>query len=458
MAYIIQGGRSLSGSVRIHGAKNSVLPILAATVLIEGSCEIRNCPKITDVETACLILTSLGCKVQAEGERITVDASTIRKTEIDASLMQKMRSSVLFLGALLARCGECCLTYPGGCVLGERPIDLHLRAVEQLGGTVTQTGDVIRCTAPSLHGATVCLPIASVGATENLLLMAMGTGECVTVCNAAKEPEIIDLCAFLQACGAEIQGAGTGVVRIRSVPLHGCSFSVQPDRIETATYLACTACAGGSIELFSCCPAHLTPVLEVLRQAGCEVESTQDRIFFRADRLKAVSPIRTAPYPGFPTDAQAPIMAAMTKAEGISVFVEKIFSARFRHTEALIKMGANVCAGKRIAVVRGVETLHGTKTSATDLRGGAAIVAAALGAAGVTSIDQTEHIARGYAEFAQTLRQLGADITDTNEGKTYGGKPGTPAIEPTAAAQVCQETDCAYDGQSQVKCCCSPKT
>ncbi|MCQ2418282.1 MAG: UDP-N-acetylglucosamine 1-carboxyvinyltransferase [Clostridia bacterium] len=458
MAYIIRGGRPLYGTVKIHGAKNSVLPILAAAVLIDGVCEIRNCPQISDVDTALSILTVLGCRAERSGETVTVDASTLRKTEIDDRLMSKMRSSVLFLGALLARCGKCTLSCPGGCVLGERPIDLHLRAVEQLGGNVSFAGERIVCTAPHLQGATICLPIPSVGATENILLMAMGAQAPVTVCNAAKEPEISDLCAFLQACGAEIQGAGSGVVRIRSAPLHGCSFSVQPDRIETATFLSCAACTGGEIELCGCCPAQLEPVTEVFRQAGCTLQSTENTIFFRAERLKAVSPIQTAPYPGFPTDAQAPVMAAMTKAEGLSVFVERIFSARYRHTEALRTMGANICVGKKIAVVNGVKSLRGGRVDATDLRGGAAIVAAALGAEGTSEIHKTEHIARGYAAFCETLRQLGADITDTNEGMIYGGKPGTPATESDRSAVTDKEADGSYISQGEVKHRCTPKT
>lgn len=431
MALEIRGGRPLYGTAAIHGAKNSVLPILAATVLVDGVCEIKNCPQIADVENTLKILQSLGCRTSFTDGTVTVDASGVSQTEIDPLLMQCMRSSVLFLGALLARCGECTMSYPGGCILGERPIDLHLRAVESLGGRVIHDGIRLHCRADGLHGATICLPVASVGATENILLMSMGIAEEVLLCNAAKEPEITDLCAFLSACGAEIDGAGTGIVRIRSRPLHGCSFSVLPDRIETATYLSCTACAGGEIKLTGCCPEHLLPVLEIYRKAGCTVHTTKNTIILQAERLHAVSPIHTEPYPGFPTDAQALVMAAMTKAEGISVFVEHIFSSRYRHAAALQKMGADICVGKRIAVVSGVPCLHGADVSATDLRGGAAMVAAALGAEGVTHIDQTEHIARGYASLSSTLRQLGADITDTNEEETYGGKTRPQESEQT---------------------------
>lgn len=420
MSYEIRGGCPLYGTAKIHGAKNSVLPILAATVLVRGACEIHNCPQISDVAVALEILRALGCRASMENGTVCVDASCVTKAEIDETLMQRMRSSILFLGSLLARCGECTLSYPGGCVLGQRPIDLHLRAVTQLGGTVTEEDGRLSCKAVHLHGGIVCLPIASVGATENILLMAMGTQEEILLCNAAREPEIVDLCAFLRACGADISGEGTGLVRIRGCLLHGCSHTVVPDRIETATYLSCAACAGGRVELTDCCPMQLSPVISLYQRAGCKILQQESTLTIEANRLAAVSPIHTAPFPGFPTDAQALVMAAMARADGISIFVEHMFSSRFRHVQALQQMGANICACKRIAVVSGVACLHGAEVTATDLRGGAAMVAAALGAEGTTTINQTEHIARGYASFPETLRQLGAQIT--NEDDTYGGK------------------------------------
>lgn len=406
----IRGGNPLHGSVKIHGAKNSVLPILAATVAVGQRCTIANCPEISDVQTAVEILRTLGCQVEKAQGEITVDASRLSGNSIDRQLMKRMRSSVLFLGALLARCGQCAFTVPGGCVLGERPINLHLIAMVQMGAQVDSDNDTICCRAEQLHGCTICLPTPSVGATENILLAAMGTDETVTLCNAAMEPEILDLANFLRAAGAEIHGAGTEIIRIRGGKLHGCRYAVVPDRIETATYLAATACAGGNVCLEQCCPAHLQPVLELYRNAGCQIQTGDTSIAVTAAPLQAVSPIKTAPYPGFPTDVQALAMATMATAAGISVFVETVFSNRYRHVPALCRMGADIRVGKKIAVVRGVERLHGAMVEATDLRGGAALVAAALGAEGTTEIHQIEHIARGYDSLAENLRSLGADI------------------------------------------------
>lgn len=406
----IRGGNPLHGSVKIHGAKNSVLPILAATVAVGQKCTIANCPDISDVQTAVAILKTLGCQVERTGGEITVDAGCVSESCIDRQLMKQMRSSVLFLGALLARCGQCKFTVPGGCVLGERPINLHLIAMVQMGAQVDSDGETICCRAQRLHGCTICLPMPSVGATENILLAAMGTDETVTLCNAAMEPEIVDLANFLQAAGAEIHGAGTQIIRIRGGRLHGCCYTVAPDRIETATYLAATACAGGNTRLEQCCPAHLQPVLELYRSAGCQIQNDDTSIAVTAAPLQAVSPVKTAPYPGFPTDVQALAMASMVTAAGISVFVETVFSNRYRHVPALCSMGADIRVGKKIAVVRGVTRLHGAEVEATDLRGGAAMVVAALGAAGTTRIHQIEHIARGYDSLTENLRALGADI------------------------------------------------
>lgn len=408
---LVRGGTPLCGTVRIHGAKNSVLPILAATAAVGSSCELTNCPNISDVRTAAEILRALGCRV-TEGEgTIAVDSSCLTGSRIPRELMCRMRSSVLFLGALLARTGMCEMTVPGGCVLGERPINLHLSAIAQMGAAVEEHGDVMACRAERLHGCTICLPTPSVGATENILLAAMGTSAPVTVCNAAREPEIVDLADFLCAAGAQISGAGTGIIRIRGGMLHGCRYAILPDRIETATYLSAAACAGGRIRLEHCRPEHLRPVLDLYGAAGCEITETQDSIVFSAaPRLQAVSPVKTAPYPGFPTDAQALTMASMSTAAGISVFVETVFSSRYRHVPALCRMGADIHVGKQIAVVQGVSRLHGAKIEATDLRGGAGIVAAALGAEGQTEIFHLEHIARGYDSFVENLQSLGAEI------------------------------------------------
>lgn len=406
----IWGGKPLHGAVQIHGAKNSVLPILAATVAVGGQCTIANCPEILDVQTAIEILQTLGCTVTAAQGEISVDARHLQTSRIDDRLMKRMRSSVLFLGALLARTGTCTFTAPGGCVLGERPINFHLNAMQQMGAQVEQRGETIVCRADSLHGATICLPMPSVGATENILLAAMGTQEPVTLCNAAMEPEIVDLANFLQTAGAKITGAGTQMIQIRGAKLHGCRYTVLPDRIETATYLAMTACAGGDVCLKNCAAAHLQPVLELYQNAGCQISVHNAQIQIAGSAQRAVSPIKTAPYPGFPTDVQALVMASMATASGISVFMETVFSDRYRHVPALRKMGAEIQVGKQVAVVRGVEQLHGATVEATDLRGGAAMVAAALGAKGLTQIHHLEHIARGYDSLVENLQQLGAEI------------------------------------------------
>ncbi len=406
----IRGGNPLHGSVQIHGAKNSVLPILAATVAVGAPCTIANCPDISDVDTAIAILKALGCRVTVSHGEITVDASQASGVCVAPELMRRMRSSVLFLGALLARHGVCTLAVPGGCVLGERPIDLHLMAMKQLGAQVEERGQTIVCRADQLHGGTIYLRTPSVGATENILLAAMGTTEPVVVYNAAREPEIVDLSRFLRSAGAQIEGAGTQRISIRGGQLHSCCHSVIPDRIEAATYLAAVACAGGSLCLMRCNPDDLQPVLDFYRDAGCDLQVQEDTISMTARPLNAVSPVKTAPYPGFPTDVQALAMASMATAKGICVFMETVFSDRYRHVPALCQMGADIQVGKRVAVVRGVERLTGAHVRATDLRGGAAMVAAALGAQGVSEIENLEHIARGYENLIGNLASLGAQI------------------------------------------------
>ncbi len=410
-AYQITGGRPLHGVVTIHGAKNSILPILAATLVTKSRCILHNCPDISDLENALAILRCLGCKTERNGQTIEVDTYPANCTEIPVCLMQKMRAAVIFLGALLARFSEAKLSQPGGCVLGARPIDLHLRGLEHMGAACRFEDEELICTAKKLCGCTIALPFPSVGATENLLLAALACEGEVILCNAAKEPEISDLIGFLRACGAEISGDGASVLRIRGGrPLHGTTYTIMPDRMEAATYLSACAATRGELTLRQLCPAHLTAVTEVLRRGGCEIEESGQEMRLRCDRFSAVSPIRTAPYDGFPTDAQAPVMAAMATAEGVSVFEETIFSDRFRHVPALCAMGAQICATQRHAVVCGVPRLTGAQVAATDLRGGAAMVIAALCAEGESVITQTEHIERGYADFVSVLQSCGAEI------------------------------------------------
>lgn len=413
-AYQIRGGSPLRGVIPIHGAKNSLLPILAATLVTKGECVLHNCPRISDADVALAILRSLGCEARREGQTLIVNTYPACETEIPAVLMQKMRAAVIFLGALLARFGAARLTHPGGCRLGNRPIDLHLLGLRLMGAQCEYEGEELLCRAAKLRGATVALPFPSVGATENLILAALGCDGEVVLCNAAREPEIADLCGFLTACGARIEGAGTSVVRIRGgCALHGAEFTVMPDRMEAATYLCAAAATRGEITLTHTEPAHLRAVTDVLANGGCEITQYARQITLRCDTLRAVSPIRTAPYPGFPTDAQAPVMAAMATAQGVSVFEETIFSDRFRHVPALVRMGAKITATRRYAVVEGVGALHGACVEATDLRGGAAMVIAALAAHGSSTVLGSQHTERGYTALVQSLRDCGGQIIDT---------------------------------------------
>jgi len=340
-----------------------------------------------------------------------VDARELRGCAVSDRLCREMRSSAIFLGAILARCGQAELSYPGGCELGPRPIDLHLSGLRDLGAEIDDAGGVLHCKAPCLRGREIVLSLPSVGATENLMLAACGASGVTTIANAAREPEIVDLQNFLTACGARVSGAGTSTVSIEGGrPLHGCTYTVMPDRIAAATYLCAAASAGGEIFLRGAKEEHLSTVTAVLREAGCSVTSDQEGIACACEgRLSAVRPVRTAPYPGFPTDAQAILMAALLRCRGAVVFEENMFSSRYRHVDELSRMGADIRVSGRAAVVYGVEALHGAPVRCTDLRGGAALCVAALAAEGETRVTEIGHIDRGYEDIARDLRALGAD-------------------------------------------------
>ena len=368
-AYIIEGGHPLDGSVQIHGAKNSVLPILAACLLAPGECVIHNCPELSDVAASLDILRHLGCRAERQGDAVVVDASAPTGWDVPDALMREMRSSVIFLGAILGRMGRAELCAPGGCELGPRPIDLHLGAIRGLGGRITEDGGGLRAEG-ALRGADLVLSLPSVGATENAMLAAVCAAGTTTTTNAAREPEIVDLQGFLRAIGAKVHGAGSSVITVEGgVPLHGGSYAVMGDRIVAATYLAAAASAGGTVEVTGVDYRHLSTVSAVLREAGCDVQSGAESIRLRRDGpLQGVRPVRTAPYPGFPTDAQAPLMAALTRGKGCTVFVENIFESRYRHVDELSRMGADIRVEGRVAVVYGVPRLHGAQVRATDLR------------------------------------------------------------------------------------------
>ena len=410
--FLLQGGKRLAGELTVQGAKNSVLPILAATILSRGQCLLRRCPRLRDVEVSLEILRYIGAAVQWEGDSLRIDASGVCRCTVPDILMRKMRSSAIFLGAILGRCGEAELSYPGGCELGPRPIDLHLRGLKQLGAEIREEGGALRCRGGQLRGTDIVLAFPSVGATENLLLAACAAKGTTRILNAAREPEIEDLQAFLRACGARVSGAGTSTVTVEGgAPLHGVEHTVMSDRIAAATYLCAAASAGGDITLQNVRPEELVTVTDALSQAGCAVEGQGETLRLRAEgNLRAIPPIRTAPYPGFPTDAQAILMAALLRARGATVFEENIFENRYRHVDELTRMGADIRTSGRVAVVTGVERLHGAPVRCTDLRGGAAICVAALAAEGQTEVWEITHIQRGYEDLPRDLRALGAVI------------------------------------------------
>ena len=397
----------------MQGAKNSALPLLAGCLLAEGTTRLTRCPELSDVFAACRILSELGCKCSFRDNTAVTDSTGAQGFCITEELMREMRSSIVFLGAVLGRMGRCELSYPGGCELGPRPIDMHITALRQLGVRITEEHGRISCTCPKgIRGAVIDLPFPSVGATENIMLAAAcGKGETV-IHNAAREPEIKDLAAFLNSCGADIKGAGCSTVVIKGVKkLHGCEYEVMPDRIAAATYMAAAAATGGELGLLGVRCADIQAVTAVFEEMGAAVYCPEDRIFISCARpLRAVRVIRTMPYPGFPTDAQAVVMAALATSQGSSMMVENIFESRYRHVDELVRMGADIKTSGRTAVIQGVKKLCGANVRAHDLRGGAALVTAALGAEGVTTVGNVQYIDRGYEQIEQVLTSVGADI------------------------------------------------
>ncbi len=412
--FAVQGGVPLEGCVAVHGAKNSALPILAATLLAPGEHVLHNCPNLTDITAALAILSCLGCQVRREGSTVVVNTLHRRGCAVPDHLMGQMRASVLFLGSLLASSGEAMACWPGGCALGERPIDLHLRALRLLGAQVLDRGGRLSCRCPRLRGNRIVLPFPSVGATENAMLAACGAQGVTEICNAAQELEIVDLQNFLQACGAQISGGGTErIVVYGGAPLHPGEHSVMPDRIVTATYLCAVAAAGGEGELLSAQGGAVAPVLQALTAAGCQIWETERGLAVRRrGALRGIGSVVTAPYPGFPTDAQPLLAAVLAKARGDSAITETIFDRRFRYTQQLCRMGAHIRVEGDTAHFSGAP-LHGAAVKATDLRGGAALAIAALGAQGCSRVYGLEHIDRGYERLEHALGCLGGRIRRT---------------------------------------------
>ncbi len=408
----ITGGRPLHGEITVQGAKNSALPLMAAALLCDGETVLHRVPQLLDVYAASRILNRLGCRCTAEGNTVTIRHTNAESSEIPDADMRTMRSSIMFLGPILGRMRCCTLTMPGGCELGPRPIDLHLDAMRQMGVQIRDDGGKIVCRADLLHGARIHLPLPSVGVTENVIMAAVGAAGETVLTNAAREPEITDLAAFLNQCGAKIEGAGESTVVIEGGrKLTGTEYSVMPDRIAAMTYLCAGAAAGGSVCVSGAAPQDLESCLNVLKAAGCRIGTGSGRIFLdRTGGLRNVRYIRTMPYPGFPTDAQALISAVLCTANGTSVIDETIFDSRYKHVGALLRMGADIRTIGRTAVITGVSRLHGASVEATDLRGGAAMAIAALQAEGESEIRQLHHLDRGYEHFAEIFHSLGGSV------------------------------------------------
>jgi UDP-N-acetylglucosamine 1-carboxyvinyltransferase len=415
---IIDGLNRLSGEVRIQGAKNSALPILAASILANGQSLIENCPNLSDTDSAGDILTQLGCKVKREKDIVLVNSDSFNDYVIPDNLMRQMRSSVMFLGAILGRAKKAKISMPGGCELGPRPIDIHLSSLMRLGVKISDESGFLLCECPNgLNGADITMSFPSVGATENVMLAASVANGITLITNAAREPEIEDLQNFLNQMGAKISGAGTNIIRIDGVPkLHPAHHMVIPDRIVAATYIIAAYATGGRVRFNNVNPSHLSSVLALLSDAGCNLNWGSNYIELKESaKPRALKNIRTMPYPGFPTDIQAPLMALMTIAEGTSIFVETIFDNRYKHAGELMRLGANIQIKERVAVVEGVKELQGALVEATDLRGGAALVVAGLCAKGQTIIDKVFHIDRGYDKIEEKLASLGANIKRMND-------------------------------------------
>ena len=406
----VRGGNELHGELRVQGSKNAVLPIMAACLVGGGVTRLENCPRLRDVDASVEILRHLGCGVMQNGGEILVDSAGMSENHIPHALMLKMRSSVMYMGAILARCGEVRLSTPGGCELGSRPIDLHLKALRELGAEIAGEGGEVVCRG-RLTGAHVNLDFPSVGATENVMLAACAAEGETVLTNAAREPEIADLQAYLNAAGASIRGAGSPEIHICGfTPRPYTEHTVMPDRIAAATYLCAAAAAGGDVLLEGAVPAQIDTVCAALKEMGCGVVAGADSVRLRsAGRLRAGRPVVTRPYPGFPTDAQALLMAACLRAEG--VFVENIFENRYRHVDELRRLGADIRVEGRVAMVTGVNALHGAPVTASDLRGGAALILAGLAAEGETRVEDAGHVERGYDDIAGALRAVGADVT-----------------------------------------------
>ena len=410
--YIIRGGTPVAGDIRIKGAKNSVLTLLAACILADGKVTLHDCPHISDVNTMLAILERLGCRTSRTGDDVTVDSAGISGDKIPGGLASELRSSIFLLGSLLSRLKKAKVAYPGGCEIGLRPIDIHLAGLRELGVRIVEKHGYIDCDSTRAHSADIMLDLPSVGATENLVMTCVFLKGVSIIRNCAKEPEIVDLQNFLNAMGAKVSGAGTGVITIEGVEkLHGVEYTPIPDRIVAGTWLIGAAICGGELTLSNVNPEHLSSLIAKLPKSTCKITCARDKINIICNgRCESIPKVETTYYPGFPTDLQTQILTLQTVSDGTSVVVENIFETRFKTVPELLKMGADVTVNGRTAVVRGVRSLNGARVSATDLRGGASLVLAGMCAQGETVIDNIYHIDRGYEDLTSVLSSIGVNI------------------------------------------------
>ncbi|HHV26851.1 MAG TPA: UDP-N-acetylglucosamine 1-carboxyvinyltransferase [Tissierellia bacterium] len=410
--YIINGDKRLVGEVSVSGAKNAVLPILAATVVGGNRSTIFNTPNLRDVDIMEKILLSIGCKVERMDNIMYVDSRNLSNTNIPDELVREMRSSIILMGSMLTRCGETKVSYPGGCEIGPRPIDLHLKALREMGAEIDESHGFLYCHCEKLKGCEIQLDYPSVGATENAILAAVRAKGTTVIRNAAREPEIIDLQNYLNKCGAKISGAGTSIIKIEGVEkFKDVEYTIMPDRIVTGTYMAASALTGGEIIIKNVETNHIQAIVAKLKEAGCLIYNDNSSLkVIGPEKINYIEMTQTLPYPGFPTDMQAQMMAVLSIADGTSIISETVFENRFKHADELIRMGADIKIIGKVAIIKGVKELTGAKVKSKDLRGGASLVLAGLAAKGTTEVENIYHIERGYEDLDENLRKLGADI------------------------------------------------
>jgi UDP-N-acetylglucosamine 1-carboxyvinyltransferase len=418
-SFIIQGGNSLEGIIDIGGSKNAALPIMASTVICGREYLLDNIPDIEDVRDMIEILRAMGCTAQYDNGVALIDTRGLNTHQVPEKFVKKIRSSIILMGAVLQRTGKVEIAYPGGCEIGLRPIDLHLKGLRKLGVEIIEKSGVLSGLVKDPSGCEISLDYPSVGATENIMLFTVGIPGRTVIYNPAKEPEIADLQNFLNVCGYSVAGAGTGIITIEGKKLENTDtveYKIISDRIEAGTYLSAAASMKSRIYIRNIEKSHFKSITSVYEDAGCEIRETHGIVVITSSgNLKAIEKVTTQPYPGFPTDMQAQLMASMLKADGITIIEETVFDSRFKHVPELQKMGANITTIGRVAVIEGVKKLYGAEVEAKDLRGGAALVIAAMGAEGTTKVNNIHHINRGYEKFVNKLQNLGVIITETND-------------------------------------------